>query len=104
MPKHLVRVRALSNVMGLRYGDVVEVVATPRVEILIHGGHLEWVDEAGVKVVESAEPVMSDASFDDEPIFVHMEHPLIEDVTLEEAAAEVKKVRKLRSVKASDDE
>ena len=98
--KHLVRVRALSNVMGLRYGDVVDVVATPRVETLIRGGHLEWVDEAGAKVVESAEPVMSDASVIDE-VFDEPRESLI---TLEDAARAVRVTRKARAAKASDDE
>lgn len=66
MPKQTVRIRALSNIMGLAYGDVVDVVPTPRVEMLIRGGHLEWVDESGAKV-EYTEAVLEDASVDDEP-------------------------------------
>lgn len=113
--KHTVRVRALSNVLGLHYGDVVEVVATPRVEVLIRGGHLEWVDEAGVKVVETAEPVLSDASFDDElddePLTPAKFVPMVEseddyvyasrDETTAAASA-ARKARRTRS-KAADD-
>lgn len=64
MPKQTVRIRALANVMGLSYGDVVDVIPTPRVEMLIRGGHLEWVDEGGEKVsyVEAVH-----ASANDEP-------------------------------------
>lgn len=62
MPKQTVRIRALANVMGLSYGDVVDVIPTPRVEMLIRGGHLEWVDEGGEKVA-----YVEDASVNDEP-------------------------------------
>jgi hypothetical protein len=106
MSKHLVRVRALSNVMGLRYGDVVEVVATPRVEVLIRGGHLEWVDEAGVKVVETVEPVMSDASFDDEPAEKTPDRAGVEtigDRQVRVIPAPLPSVRKARAAKAADD-
>jgi hypothetical protein len=40
-----VRVRALSNVLGLQRGDEVDVLPTPRVEVMIRGGHLVWLDE-----------------------------------------------------------
>ncbi len=86
--------------MGLRYGDVAEVVATPRVEILIHGGHLQWCDEDGNPVVEVAEPVMSDASFDDEP---KSTISLAEPKDMVEANDPPAPKRKLRSVKTADD-
>lgn len=86
--KHTVKIRALSNVLGLRHGDVVDVIATPRVETLIRGGHLEWVDEDGAKVeyVEAA--------------------PEITEVFEDETPDDKPKVsaRKLRSVKQSDDD
>lgn len=86
--KHTVKIRALSNVLGLRHGDVVDVIATPRVETLIRGGHLEWVDEAGAKVeyVEAAAEITE----------------VFEDETPDEKPKV--SARKLRSVKQSDDD
>lgn len=93
--KHTVKIRALSNVLGLRHGDVVDVIATPRVETLIRGGHLEWVDEAGAKVeyVEAAMDASEDA---DQPVPTQS-HNLIKPTPKVST-------RKLRSVKQSDDD
>lgn len=60
---HPIRVRALSNVLGLQRGDEVEVTPTPRVEVLIAGGHLVWLDEPG----EDPIPVHDEGETDAEP-------------------------------------
>ncbi len=60
---HPIRVRALSNVLGLHRGDEVEVQPTPRVETLIAGGHLLWLDEPG----EDPIPVHDEGEMGAEP-------------------------------------
>lgn len=44
-PTAPIRVRALSNVLGLVHGDETELYPTPRVERLISAGHLVWLDD-----------------------------------------------------------
>lgn len=40
-----IRVRALSNVLGLVHGDETELYPTARVERLVQAGHLMWLDD-----------------------------------------------------------
>lgn len=60
---HPIRVRALSNVLGLQRGDEVEVQPTPRIETMIAGGHLIWLDEP----TEDPIPVHDEGETDAEP-------------------------------------
>lgn len=63
--------RALSNVLGLYRGDEVGVQPTPRVEALIRGGHLQWLDDparnVAAPVVEDLIPVHDEGEADAVP-------------------------------------
>lgn len=49
-PAKVLRVRAISNVLGLNHGDEVEMADSPRVQVMLNAGHLVELDEDGEPV------------------------------------------------------